>query len=839
MPLQNDRQMTISAAGSRQAKHWPQQTIWWSELVERLAVPARGAETMEAYLRLSKGQQDALKDVGGFVGGSLRDGRRKASCVLSRDVVTLDLDSIPPSGRDDALRRLESLGCGYAVYSTRKHRPDAPRLRVLLPLSRPVTADEYQPMARKMAEFLGLEWCDPTTFEASRLMYWPSCCSDGEYVYHYGDKPFADPDGVLSLYADWRDVASWPQVPGHDDAGGGPSAPRRLAAKQGNPTDKSGIVGAFCRVYDVPAAMEAFLPGVYEPTDNGERFSFVGGSTTGGAVLYDGGAFLFSHHATDPCGGRLVNAFDLVRLHRFGDLDDEAKEGTPTNRMPSYQAMCDFAARDAAVRGLLNQERYAAAVSEFAGGAPADYDTDWMMHLQANSKGDPDTTVGNFKLILLNDPALRGRIRFDRFSLRIRKCGALPWDRAMDDREWANADDAGLVQYFEEVYGMYSMPKYELGLTAAAKEQEVHPVQAYLESLSWDGMPRLETLLIDFLGAEDTPYVRAVTRKAFVAAVARATQPGVKFDSMLTLVGAQGRGKTTFFHKLGGEWFSNSLLTFEGKEAMEGIQGKWIIEVGELQAMNRAELSAVKNYMSKTHDTFRAPYARRAETHPRQCVFFGTTNTRQCLRDPTGGRRFWPVDIDQQPPMKSVFTDLDGIVGQVWAEATALWAAGETLYLDEELSAVAAVVQEEHREENPLEGMILDFINRPIPREWRQRTLESRRMYWSGGFRSPGALEIVERDEVCALEIWCECLGKQRGDMRQRDTREINTVLENLPGWEKTSAIYRGPDYGKQRSFIKRLATQTAETSFQVLQGGATEFFECNPGVASENPTGS
>ena len=332
-----DRQITISVGASRRATSWQAQTLTLSELYDRLRLPAKSTETMAEYLALPKGQQDNLKDVGGYVAGTLDGPRRKAGAVTGRDVSTLDLDNIPAGGTDDVVRRVEALGCGYCIYSTRKHRPDAPRLRVLLPLDRTCTADEYEPCARRMAAMIGMELADPSTFEASRLMYWPSVCVDGQYIYYPADKPMLSVDGLLATYADWRDVVAWPTCPGA-------VAPARLAAKQGDPETKHGVVGAFCRVYDVPAAMDKFLPGVYEETDTPGRYTFTGGSTTGGAVLYDGGKFLYSHHTTDPCGGRLVNAFDLVRLHCFGDKDDEAQPGTPTNRLPSFNAMCELAA---------------------------------------------------------------------------------------------------------------------------------------------------------------------------------------------------------------------------------------------------------------------------------------------------------------------------------------------------------------------------------------------------------------------------------------------------------------------------------------------------------------
>ena len=188
----NDRQIIISAAGSRKATYWAAQSLYWSELVAKLKAPARGTETISEYLKYPKSKQDELKDVGGFVAGTLKDNRRKASNVLTRDVITLDLDNIQPGGTQEVLGGIEGLGCAYAVYSTRKHEEAKPRLRVLVPLNRTAVAEEYEPIARKLAQILGIELCDPTTFEAFRLMYWPSCSIDSTYISLYGDKPFLD-----------------------------------------------------------------------------------------------------------------------------------------------------------------------------------------------------------------------------------------------------------------------------------------------------------------------------------------------------------------------------------------------------------------------------------------------------------------------------------------------------------------------------------------------------------------------------------------------------------------------------------------------------------------------
>ena len=794
--MNHDRAITITVGRSRRDTQWRAQPTTIAELWERLRTPARSAETLEQYLALSKAQQDDLKDVGGYVAGTLSGARRKAGAVTGRDIVTLDLDSIPAGAAEQVCSRVESLGCGYCIYSTRKHRPGAPRLRVLLPLNRTAAADEYEPCARRMAAMIGMELADPSTFEASRLMYWPSCCADGEYLYYCADKPMLSVDGLLATYRDWRDVSEWPAVPGG-------AAPARLAARQGDPEGKPGLVGAFCRVYDVPAAMDAFLPGLYEPTSTEGRYTYTGGSTTGGAVLYDGGKFLYSHHATDPCGGRLVNAFDLVRLHRFGGLDDEAEPGTPVNRLPSYKAMSEAAAADRRVADTLLRERWTEATAGFqadAGGG------DWLRLLDTDTQGKPLKSMKNLRTALEHDPRLSGKVRLNLFTGRIEITGDLPWRRPSGTEVWGDDDAAQLRIYLEPLFGKTAKQDMLDAVAACASNQAYHPVREYLGRLAWDGKPRLDALFIEYLGAQDTAYTRAVTRKAFTAAVARVMQPGCKYDTMLVLVGRQGRHKSTILAKMGGEWFSDSLRTFGDKDSMETIQGTWINEVAEMQAMVKAEVNAVKMFLSKTNDYYRAAYGRYTADRPRQCVFFGTTNSRECLVDTSGGRRFWVVDIDERPRTKHVFQDLDGERDQLWAEAAARWKAGEPLYLPPELEITAQDVQEAHRARHPWEGLIEDYLSEQIPADWYKWGLPQREAYRGGGMKYDGPLE--PRSRICAAEIWCEVLGRRWGDMSQRDAREINTLLEKAPGWVGIGPARAGKPYGVQRCYEREKVLQ-------------------------------
>lgn len=807
-----DYKITLSVGRSRWDMDWRQQEMSLSELWTRLSTPVRSTETMAEYLSLSKSKQDKLKDVGGYVAGALNGSRRKAGAVKYRSIITLDLDNIPNGATDQIVARVEALGCGYCIYSTRKHRPDAPRLRVLFPLGVPATADEYEPCARRMADYIGMELADPTTFEVTRLMYWPSVCSDGEYIFYYADKPLLSVPGLLYTYEDWRDVSSWPVSPGA-------VAPVRLAAKQGDPETKKGIVGAFCRVYDVPTAMDKFLPGIYEETATEGRYTFTGGSTTGGAVLYDNGKFLFSHHATDPCGGRLVNAFDLVRIHRFGDLDDSVDANLPVNRLPSFAAMAEVATEDSEVSGLILRERWAEASDTFepvratpdtpgtsapppAGSEEPGDDLSWMSGLAVHSKtGDPLNTMDNVWKILEGDPRLKGKFALNKFAGRGEVLGALPWCTENERRFWEDNDNQGLYWYLEKNYKITGNGKIDGALSLHSTRHAFNEVQAYLNGLVWDGVERLDTLFIDYLGADDTDYIRAVTRKSWVAAVARAMNPGTKYDQMTILSGAQGLGKSTLLDTMSRGWFNDSIRTFEGKDASELLQGVWIVEIAELDAFRKTDVSRIKQFISQRADRFRAAYGRHVKEMPRCCVFFGTTNNDEYLADRTGNRRFWPVEVGRQPAKLSVFNDLPDTVDQLWAEATVRWRLGEPLYLTGGLAEAAAEAQEAHRESNSREGIILDWLDKPIPEDWSHWTLQQRRVFWMDG--APDGIPLVPRDRVCALEVWCELFEGNKKDMRYTDAVEINAILSGAPGWKKAEKVLRFGYCGAQRGHVK------------------------------------
>ncbi|WZX99686.1 virulence-associated E family protein [Bacillus sp. FSL W7-1360] len=798
MELKHDGQLTLAVGQSRFETKWQNKTLTWLELVTRLSHTNRTAETVNEYKKMSRKEQGQTKDIGGFVGGSLKSsGRRKADNVQERHVITLDADHLV---QNDPILSLinDFFNHAIAVYSTHSHVTEKPRLRLIVPLLRPVTPDEYVPIARRVAADLGIDKFDDTTYEPHRLMYWPSTPQDGEYFFEYKDEPFLDPDAVLARYNNWRDPAEWPESSRKQ------VAVKRMAAKQGDPHTKPGLIGAFCRTYTITEVLYTMLADVYESAGS-NRYTYKNGSTTGGLIVYDNNTFAYSHHGTDPVSGKLVNAFDLVRIHKFGSQDDSVEPGTPVVRFPSFAAMIELAQQDENVKRQMIEEKLVEAKEDFKG---VEKDARWTKKLTLNQNGKFASTAPNIQLILQNHPELKGKVGYNQFSNRHMVLGDLPWRKLDAGDTWQDRDDASLQNFMERYYSITGALKIHNAFSETSHENGFHPIKDYLSSFEWDGNPRLDTLLIDYLGAEDTLYVRSVTRKAFTAAVARVYEPGCKFDNVLVTVGPQGVGKSYLVKKMGKDWHSDSLSTVLGKEAMEQIQGAWLIELAELSAMRKADVEPIKQFITKQEDAFRVAYGRQVSIFKRQCVFFGTTNDRSFLRDKTGNRRFWPVVVSKDQAKKNLFTDLtEDEIGQVWAEAVQRYKDKEQLILEGEVADQAQEVQEMHMEESDLFGWIQEFLERPVPDDWYERDIQKRRDYFHGGDFGEEENSGQPRDRICAMEIWVEQFQGDPKQLTPMKSRELNDILRRMPGWEpygkNRGRLKFGTNYGQQKAFIR------------------------------------
>ena len=753
----------IATGNSRMEKRWNNVEMELDEFIERISHTIRTAETVEQYMKMTKAKQDAIKDVGGYVAGRLKGGRRKKDSVEYRTMIVEDMDHAVP-GVIEQIEMLYNYRC--LIYSTHKHTPENPRYRLAIPLSRPVSPDEYVAIARKVAEDIGIEMFDDTTYEPSRLMYWPSTSADGEFIFRDIEGEPLNPDDVLSRYKDWRDSSEWPVSSRQQNI------VQREMRKQADPLSKDGVIGAFCRTYSIEDAIANFLSDVYQPSAMPGRYDYILADSQAGVVIYEG-KFAYSHHATDPACGRLMNAFDMVRIHRYGELDEKAAEETEAAKLPSFTAMSEFAVSDENVKMTIAGERMEKAEKEFSG-----ENEDWLKQLEYEKRSTVvKNTLRNLLLILNNDEKLKG-IVFNQLSDGMEIKGAVPWEHP--GRFWRDADDAQLISYVDLNYGTFSMRNYNIAVTKAADDRSYHPVREFLDALpEWDKVPRVDTLLIDYLGADDTPYVRAVTRKTLCGAVCRVLSPGCKFDTMLVLNGPQGVGKSTLISRLAGDWFSDSLNLSDTKDktAAEKLQGYWIMEIGELAGLKKAEVETLRSFLSRQNDIYRASFGKRATPHLRQCVFFGTTNAEKgYLRDTTGNRRFWPVKTPGGSRKHSWELSNEDI-RQIWAEVLVYVKAGERLYLDGKMEDTAKSEQREAMESDEREGLVREYLDTLLPEKWDDMDLFERRNFLHGeDFGKPDLKGTVRRMSVSNMEIWCECFGKERANLKRMDSGEISVA---------------------------------------------------------------
>ena len=785
----------IATGNSRMEKRWNNVEMELDEFIGRISHTIRTAETVEQYMKMTKAKQDAIKDVGGYVAGRLKGGRRKKDSVEYRTMIVEDMDHAVP-GVIEQIEMLYNYRC--LIYSTHKHTPENPRYRLAIPLSRPVSPDEYVAIARKVAEDIGIEMFDDTTYEPSRLMYWPSTSADGEFIFRDIEGEPLNPDDVLSRYKDWRDSSEWPVSSRQQNI------VQREMRKQVDPLTKDGVIGAFCRTYTIEDAIAAFLSDVYQPSAMPGRYDYIPADSQAGVVIYEG-KFAYSHHATDPACGRLMNAFDMVRIHRYGELDEKAAEDTEASKLPSFSAMSEFAVSDENVKMTIAGERMEKAEKEFSG-----ENGDWLKQLEYEKRSTVvKNTLRNLLLILNNDEKLKG-IVFNQLSDGMEIKGEVPWEHP--SRFWRDADDAQLISYVDLTYGTFSARNYDIAVTKVADDRSYHPIREFLASLpEWDKVPRVDTILVDFLGASDNAYVRAVTRKTLCGAIARVMNPGCKFDTMLVLNGPQGKGKSTLISKLCGEWFNDSLLLNDTKDktAAEKLQGYWILEIGELAGLKKTEIETLRGFLSRQNDIYRASFGRRATPHPRQCVFIGTTNAENgYLRDTAGNRRFWPVKTPGDAARAS-WEMTEEEIRQIWAEALVRYKEGEPLHLDNELAGMALKEQQIAMEVDEREGMVRDYLEMPLPERWDKMDIFDRRNYICGsefgGEREPG---VRKRERVCNMEIWCECFGKERGNLKRQDANEISAIMANIEGWKKADNKVRFPIYGIVRGYCRDRETK-------------------------------
>ena len=749
------------------SKQWFPATITWEEFVEAAQEPA------------------TEKDCGAYMAGKATSTSRKNSQVEYRSMVTLDADT----AESDLPARVEGLGLTALVHSTYSHTTDNPRYRVIIPLMGPgLTEEEYPRAARGLMEALGKEQFDKTCEQAKRIMYGPSAANPDQYeVYSYDGEP-ATAQRLLERF------------------GGFSAKPEHKRGRKTDPYTLPGVVGAFNRLYDMDRAVEEFgLP--YEPAGE-NRWHYMPAESTAGVCVYPDG-YVYSNHASDPAGGRALCMFDLVAMHKFADLDVEAE--TPLNTAPKdrpsiQKAMVEFTELADVKAEMLGVN---IELSTKEGEKRAD---DWVSKLHIHPKtGQTLNDVHNLRLLRKHDPVLSG-LAYNKMNLATVTLRDFPWRKVTPgkDDQLTNADRVEISDHIHDTYNLRQTSKDRVNdvIDVVAQDHAFHPVEEYLEGLQWDGVSRIET----WLPGEVNTYKRSVARLVAVQAVARMLDPGVKVDNSLILAGGEGLGKSWFVERMARGWTCTLGAIDRGgvRDTIMIMSRSWISVADEGHSLKKADADNMKNFITRTHDEVRLPYARETELLPRRQVIWGTTNDPTFLRAQEGNRRFLIVNVTEKLDFDKYSREY---VDQVWAEAVHVWKESRAkygvegnpdLYLKAEEEAVAKGVREEATEEQPLVGLIEDYLDTLVPENWERMSVEDRIVWLRSakqGLVKPGTRRI---ERVCSLEIWRIVLEGRDAKISRRDSLEIAEALRKIPGWESSGAKRASfPHFGQQRFFSR------------------------------------
>ncbi len=891
----------------------------WADFCKMLSNPTVTKERRKIFDKMSKEEQDELKAVDGWImAAQVAEGKRTRSNIKPRDLLSLDYDYATPAFLVQIEMGLTPIsGFEFFVHSSRRHTEDKPRIRLFAPLLRPVTADEFIALSRIIAAMIEgtipLKMVDKVSFRPAQMMFKPTRSVDGDWFSFRNEGDILDPDAILDEFAstvgDWTDYTNLPLCADEEGL-------RKSADKAEIPTSKKGPVGDFCRAYDVISAIDKFLPDCYGPADDFSvkpRYTYLKGTSTSGAVVEDDGLFLYSNHGSDPCADMLVNAFDLVRIHLFGDLDEDADKDTPPNKLPSYKRMVEFVGEDPEYRRSQAESRYdisamfddivddgdepsdepegggsiadkfdeeedeAADLLGFDEPFPASRSSDrgagspaadpksrepkrgkppkgWFPDaLALDQNGRIESTANNAAVIVHNDARMFGAIAFNDFSKQIvarrsiaSKLEVAPAffcrDKINGDR-WQDINDITIRLMLEAPngegkvgYGMRMTDRdINAAIVSAAHRNKFHPVREYYEWCEgiWDGEARIETLLCRYLGAVDNAYHREIIKWKMIASVARIFEPGCKFDYAIIIQGPQGIRKSSFIKAIyGDEWFGELHCKLDDPQAVaETVAGKSVLELPELSGFHKSDHNAAKAFMRRQFDDVRMAYDRRTSEFPRQCVFWGTTNDRKYLKDPSGNRSYWPVIVEFDQ------IDTDGVAAerdQLWGEAMAFYRQmrerkprGDlplTLHSPEAL-AEAMRMQEEARTQE-LHEMWAEKIA-----EWADEPVTLRQYLAEIGADIDDRFDETEANGVLVLRcaIYREHvvehgLKRDRGVVDYQTAQNIERALPLLENWHQPKDSTKGGArcrvYGVQKRWWFRNGTNLDERKkgFRVIQ---------------------
>lgn len=757
--------MKVHIADNCKSLSWKPFEVEWENFVrEKLKVPTVTPETFETYLSLDKDEKTIVKDCGGYIFGNLNKNSRAKENILSRNALLLDLDFAELNVWDDIKSKL---WFETVLHSTHSHSSSTPRYRLIIPLNRDCSPDEYECLARFIAHTIGMRYFDKTTFQCNRLMYFPSHSVDGEWVFEWqNSKIFLDVDQWLSKFLNWKDLSSWFYHPDerNDYAGTG--------KKRSDPTKLGGTIGAFNAAYPMDLCIEEFLSNLYR-YDGDDRYTYLKGSSSKGAVRYEN-LWLYSYHATDPAEGRLLSAFELCMCHLHEN--DLNKALNWAGNLPAVKELLkdkDF--EDFESLPLSNKDAY-----------PASDETSWITRLEIDKKRNIMPTDRNVNLIFKNDKVLKDTFRYNEFVNNVFLTKDTAWRKGIDPVKGdiiRNTDYPCLRTYIGLKYGLTNRAMIEEHLISIAYAKKYHPIREYLANLTWDGVSRLETTLQDYFGAEDNEYTREVFKRQMIGACLRVFNPGCKHDNIMVLVGPEGTAKSEFIKRLGGIWFSDTFDLSKDKTVYEQLQNVWIVEIGEIDKLSRIEIGEVKSFVVKQSDKYRPAFGKTVEDYPRQCIFMGTTNEETFLRSETGNRRFYPVTVQNgmwerglHASKKYVWVDMTEYeVQQIWAEAFNLMLLGERNSLSKEATLFIDRNIINYEEQNPYTGEIENMLQTLVPENYESMTMDDIKNFWGIPELRKEGVKYIEK--VCVLQIWCEMLGRSRESFDKLKGLEIQSAI--------------------------------------------------------------
>lgn len=411
--------------------------------------------------------------------------------------------------------------------------------------------------------------------------------------------------------------------------------------------------------------------------------------------------------------------------------------------------------------------------------------------LSKKANGVPMNTITNCMTVLGNDRNLKGHFCYNEMAYANTVECPVPWDSSKGTRKVTDLDYSQFAAYLERVYGITEIKTKGIdAISNVCSFNRYHPVREWLDSLEWDGVPRVDTLLIEFMKADANEYSAEAIKLFMRGAIARTLEPGCKFDTMLVLVGDQGIGKSTFIRMLShnATWYNGNFNTIEGDTAIEKLQGKWILEMGELLALKKAkEIEAVKSFITNQIDVIRPKFGRTTMDRPRVCVFAGTTNDIDFLSDPTGNRRFLPVKSNLKKG-EQILLFAEGVqehFDQCWAEVYHYWKEGEqSLVLPEHLIEYAENMRSTHVEDDPRIGMIQEYLDGVMQNSMNPESVR-----------------------ICVLEILKNALDYD--DYRNAPHWMINDIhsimrnsIEGFLPYPRAGGKAQTPDFGIQRCYV-------------------------------------